>query len=187
MARVPYLSRDDLPPDKRNLYDRVASTRGHVARPFAALFNSPDVANSVAAVGEQLRSASSPVPPDVREIVTLTTARELGSQYVWTHHVRLAREAAVRDEVIDVIREGTPPRRLLPKEGVFVQLARELLGEKRVRDTTYSAIEHLMGPQGTIDLIVTIGYYALLCYGSSALGVELEEGVEPLLPEPADA
>ena len=52
------MTRDDLPSDKRVLYDQVAAHRGHVARPFAALLNSPDVASRVAMVGEQLRYVS---------------------------------------------------------------------------------------------------------------------------------
>ena len=181
MARVPYVSRDDLPSNKRDLYDQIASQRGHVARPFSTLLNSPEVAARVAAVGEQLRYTSSTVPPEVREIVTLTTARELDNQYVWTHHVASARELGVREQVIEVIRDGTPPRGLLPKEGVFVQFTRELLNDRSVLDSTFGAVEHLLGSQGTTDLVVTIGYYALLCYTIAALGVELEEGVEPLL------
>ena len=182
MTRVPYLTRDDLPSDKRELFDQVAAHRGHVARPFAALLNSPDVASRVAMIGEQLRYVSPNISPEIREIVTLTTARVLNCQYVWTHHCESARNAGVREEVVEAIREGDPPRRLLPKEGVFVQFTQELLEDKRVRDATYSAVEHLLGQQGAVELIVTIGYYSMLCLAINALEIELEDGVEPLLP-----
>ena len=182
MPRVPFMTRDDLPPSKQELYDRIAANRGHVARPFAALLNSPDTAASVATLGDQLRYASTTIPPDVREIITLTTARALNCQYVWTHHCDSAKEAGVRDEVVEAIKDGGPPRRLLPKESVFLQFTRALLEDKRVRDATYSAVEHLLGQQGTVDLIVTIGYYAMLCLAVNAMEVGLEEGVVPLLP-----
>ena len=108
MTRVPYLTRDDLPSDKRDLYDQVAAHRGHVARPFAALLNSPEVASRVAMIGEQLRYVSTTLSSDAREIVTLTTARILKCQYVWTHHCDSARQAGVREEVVEAIREGGP-------------------------------------------------------------------------------
>jgi len=187
MVRVPYVSRDDLPPNKRHVYDEIGSRRGHVARPFAVLLNSPDLAQRVAAVGEHLIYSTSTITPEVREIATLATARQLDCQYVWSRHVPLAREAGVREEVIDVIRDGAPPRRLLPKEGVFVQLTRELLGDRRIREATFSAVEHLLGPQGTTDLVVLVGYYALICYTVAAFEIELEEGVPALLPESADS
>ncbi len=182
MSRVPYLTRDDLPPDKRDLYDQIAAHRGHVARPFEALLNSPDVASRVAMIGEQLRYVSPTISSDVREIVTLTTARILKCQYVWTHHCDSARQAGVREEVVEAIRDGASPRRLLPKEGVFVQFTLELLEDKRVRDATYSAIEHLLGRQGAVELIVLVGYYSMLCLAINALEIDLEEGVAPLLP-----
>jgi 4-carboxymuconolactone decarboxylase len=150
--------------------------------PFAALLNSPDAASRVAMLGDQLRYVSPTISPDVREIITLTTARVLKCQYVWTHHCDSAKEAGVRDEVVEAIREGGPPRRLLPKKSVFLQFTRELLEDKRVRDTTYGAVEHLLGQQGIVDLIVTIGYYAMLCLAVNALEIDLEEGIAPLLP-----
>ncbi len=175
MPRMPYLSREDLPLDKRPIYDQIASRRGHIPLPLAVLLHSPEAASRVATVGEYLRYESSSLPPEVREIATLATAHQLACKYVWGQHVRLAREAGVRAEAIKLIEEGAPPRRLLPKEGVFVQYTRELLGDKRVTDATHTAVEHLLGRQGTIDLVVTIGYYALLCYVSAALEVEPEE------------
>ncbi len=175
MVRVPYLSREDLPPEKRTIYDQIIGRRGRLPRPFAVLLHSPEVTGRVAAVGEYLRYDSPALPAEVREIATLATARHLGCEYVWGQHVRLAKEAGVREEAIKLIGDGAPPRRLLPKEGVFVQYTRELLDDRSVSDATHSAVEHLLGRQGTIDLVVTIGYYALLCYVSAALEVEPED------------
>ena len=115
MPRVPFLTREDLTPDKQELYDQIATYREHVARPFAALLNSPDVASGVAMLGEQLQYVAPTISPDVREIITLTTASTLKCQYVWTHHCNSAKQAGVREEVVEAIREGGPPRRLLPK------------------------------------------------------------------------
>jgi len=181
MARIPYLTKKDLPTDKQELYDQIGMHRGHVARPFTALLNSPEAASRLAMLGEQLQYVSPTISPDVREIITLTTAKALECQYIWTHHCNAAKEAGVRDEVVEAIHQGGPPRRLLPKESVFIQFARELLDDKRIRDATYSAVEHLLGQQGTVDLIMTIGYYAMLCLSINALELELEEGVAALL------
>ena len=55
MTRVPLINKQDLPQEKQHLYESISSSRGHVARPFEALLNSPDVASKVAMLGEQLR------------------------------------------------------------------------------------------------------------------------------------
>jgi len=181
MPRVPLITKEDLPQDKHSLYDQMAAYRGHVASPFAALLNSPDVASSVALVGEQLRYISPSIVPEVREIITLTTAKALQCQYIWTHHCHSAMQAGVRDEVVEAIRQGGRPRGLLPKESVFIQFTQELLEDKQVRDATYGAVEHLLGEQAVVDLVVTIGYYTMLCLAINALQVNLEEGIAPTL------
>ena len=55
MARVPYVSREDLPADKRGIYDHIVETRGKPANVFLALLNGPDAAEAVAALGEFVR------------------------------------------------------------------------------------------------------------------------------------
>ena len=70
MPRVPLINKDDLPKDKQDLYDQIAQHRGSVARPFAALLNSPDVASKISMLGEQLRYVSPTIQPDIREIRT---------------------------------------------------------------------------------------------------------------------
>ena len=182
MARVPLLNREDLQANKKEFFDQIAALRGHVARPFSALLNSPDIAASVARVGDLLRYTSPTIPEDIREIITLTTAKAFDCQYVWTHHVGSAKQSGITEEVIEVIRDEPTPRKLLPKQAVFVQFTRELIERKKVRDSTYSAVDHLLGQAGTIDLIVTIGYYSMLCIAINALEIELEEDVSPLSP-----
>lgn len=181
MARVPYVSREDLAPDIRHIYDQIAQERGQVADHFKALLNSPVVAARIAAVGEYIRFQSR-LDPVVRELATLTVARELNSQYVWTHHEPLARSAGVQESVIQAIKERRAPKGLLPREAVFVQYTQELLRNRRVGDATFQGVAHLLGTTGTTDLTVTIGYYAMLAYFQAAFEVELEPGLTPLLP-----
>lgn len=180
MARVPYLSREELPASQREVYDRIGQARGGVARIFRALLNSPDLAGRVAAVGEYVRFRAE-IDPAARETTILSVAREMNCQYEFTHHVPLARRAGVRDLVIEGIRDGTT-RGMIPKEMVFVDYAKQVL-RGRANDATFAAIEHLLGRQGAVDLTMTIGYYAMLAHTMMALGVELEEDLEPLLPQ----
>ena len=174
MARVPYLDRADLPEDQRHVFDRIAGSRGSVGNVFRAMLNSPGATEVVAAVGEYVRYRST-LDPIVREIAVLSTAREHDNDYEWAHHESLARDAGVRDEVIEAIRSGRAPMGLPAKEGVFAQAARELVRDGTLSDRTYQAVEHLLGRQGTVELVVTVGYYTMLSRVMTALCVELEE------------
>jgi hypothetical protein len=63
------------------------------------------------------------------------------------------------------------------KDGIFAQAAKELVNDGALADRTYQAVDHLLGPQGTVDLIVLIGYYAMLSTALNALGIEMEPGL----------
>ena len=69
------------------------------------------------------------------------------------------------------------------KEGVYTQAAKELVTDGELTERTFQAVLHLLGPKGTVDLVVLIGYYAMLGRTLAALGVELEEHLSPGLPE----
>ena len=96
MARLPYISREDLTEDKTHIYDRIAETRkGDIQakgmpRIFQLLLNNPEAAAPVAALGEYIRFSSN-LDPVVREIAILSTAREMSSQKKWQIMVMLTR------------------------------------------------------------------------------------------------
>ena len=175
MARIPYVSREDLAEDKRHVYDGISGSRGSVLHVFQALLNSPEAAEVVAGVGEYIRYKS-PIEPAIRETAILSVAKELNNGYEWTQHEPVARDVGVRDQVIEAIRTGRAPMGLPAKEGVYVQAAKELVRDGTLTDRTFQAILHLLGASQTVDLVVLVGYYCLLGGVISSLGVELEEG-----------
>ena len=186
MARVPLKSREDLSAEQQQVYDDVAASRGSVPNLFRALLNSPSATKAVSGLGAYLRYESR-LDPMVREIVVLTTARELNCDYEWAQHEPEARRAGVRDEVIESIRSGRAPMGIPAKEGVFAQAAKELVRNVTLSERTFQAIEHLLGPQQTVDLIVLVGHYSMLARVLLALDVELDAGLpRPQLAGPAE-
>lgn len=178
MARVGYVKRDQMPADKLDIYDRIASSRGSVQNVFAALLNSPDAAQVVTAVGEYLRYRC-PLDPTIRETSILAAAKEMGSRYEWAQHEPVAREAGVREEVIEAIRDGRAPMGLPAKEGVFAQGAKELVRDGTLSTKTFDAIEHLIGTTMTVDFIVLVGYYSMVARVIAALDVEFDDWLKP--------
>ena len=111
----------------------------------------------------------------MREITILSTANEMGNEYEWSQHEKVAREVGVSDETIEAIRSGRAPIGMLPKEGVYVQAAREIVVDGTLSESTFQAIEHLLGPALTVDLVVLVGYYSMIARVINSLCVELEE------------
>lgn len=182
MAKLPYVSRDDLPEDKRHVYDRIAETRGSVDHIFRLLLNSPDAAEVVTSVGEYIRYRS-PLEPAIREIAILSVARELDCEYEWAQHEPIARRDGVSDSTIESIRNGRAPMGVPAKEGVYVQGVRELVRKGTLSDATYKAIEHLIGPVLTLDFLILVGYYSMLARIMATFEIDLDEGLEANLPD----
>ena len=63
MARVPEVSREDLPPEHRHIYDEIERSRGYVGGPFKVLLNSPEPAGRAAHLGAYVRFESTLPPP----------------------------------------------------------------------------------------------------------------------------
>ena len=162
MARLPeVLDRNALPEDKREAYDYLERTRGNVRLPFSVLLNAPEVAQRVAHVGTYVRWECS-LPKQVVEIATLTAAREFDCGHEWAAHTRLAKEAGVSDQVIDVIGEKREPEGLPDEEAFVIRFGRQLLREHRVPDETFEEAKRRFGQQGVLDLTCAVGYYAML-------------------------
>lgn len=172
MARVPFVTREDLPESQRYIYDRIGGTRGiKTIGPFEALLNSPEATSRVTAVGEYLRFQSE-LPSNVRELVTLTVANEIGSDIEWNSHERLARIAGVSDASISAVQRGTAPAGLSSEEANVVGYTLELLRVHRVKDETFNAVLKQLGTKNLVDLTLLVGYYIQLSLTFSALGLK---------------
>ena len=182
MPRVPVVSREDLKEEHRPIYDEILGSRSEVSGPFSVLLNSPELARRVAHLGAYIRFESV-LPPEVRELVILTTAREWNCQYEWTYHEPEARKAGVRDEAIFSIRDRKAPAGLNDDEAVVVNYILETIRGHKVSDETFRKAVERFGPQGATDLTATTGYYAMLAGALNGFEVEVDPGATPLLPD----
>ena len=181
MARLPEVTREQLPQNQQHIYDEIAGSRGSVRGPFAMLMHSPEMAGRAAHLGAYLRFETS-LEKSVLELVTLTVAREWDCQYEWTAHEPQAREAGVREEAIAAIKERKAPHGLSDDEAVLVGYAQELVRDHRVSEATFAAARERLGHQGLVDLTATVGYYSLIASVLNAFEIQPAAGVTPLLP-----
>lgn len=178
MARIPLIARaDELPAAHRDVWTRIAQSRGNVAGPFTALLHSPVLAGRTADLGAYVRFEST-LPPDVREIVILSVARIFDCRFEWAYHVPEARKAGVTAETIAAIRARRAPAG--QDEATIVRYVGQLLVTHRADDATVAALRERLGLQGVVELTATIGYYAMLACTLNAFDVRPEPGQEEL-------
>ena len=180
MTRIPQITdRDDVPPDKRHIFDEILESRGRLSGPFPSLLNSPEVAGRVAHLGAYVRFESALSPQD-RELAIITAAREFDCAYVWSAHAAMARQAGVREEAIAVIGNRSALDSLSDDEGLVVQYGRELLRDHKVTDATFESAKARYGDQGITELTTAIGYYGMLSCVVNAFGLEPGPDATPL-------
>lgn len=181
MARLLNLiDRDEVPAELHEAYDRVAALRnGAVSGPYGILLHSPELAERAAALGQFVRW-NSDLTPAQRETAIITAARHWDAELMWGAHVRLGREAGVRDEVIAAVGSRGALDGLEAGEAAIVRYVRELLETNRVQPATFEALRELVGDRGIVDLTGLVGYYATVGFTLNAFEVEPPPGAESL-------
>lgn len=181
MTRLPnMLDRDAIAPDLVDAYDRVASFRnGAVSGPYGILLHSPELAERAAAFGQFVRW-NSDLSPAQRETAIITAARNWDAELMWGSHVRLAREAGVREEVIAAVGTRADLDGLDQGEAAIVRYVREMLEGNRASDATFEAPRSIVGDRGIVDLTGLVGYYATVALTLNAFEVPPPAGVDPL-------
>ena len=175
MTRVPYANRETMDAAGQAIWDEIETSRGGVARNYAALLNNPQAAGSMAHLGGYARYETS-LDHRVKALAVLTAAREAHGHYVWTVNQPAARAAGLSEEIISAIREYRAPAGFDAADAAVVQFVLELLRQHRVSDKTFAAMQEVLGDSGVVDLLVVTGYYHTLAHCLQALEVDLPEG-----------
>ena len=172
------------PPQQTLVNDLLAGKRTSLSGPFNVFLRSPEVCNLAQKLGEHVRFRSS-LSPRLNEMAILVTAQWWASQYEWYAHQPLALKAGLRPEIVDALRGGTRPAKMQPDETAVYEFSTELRERRRVSDKTFQSAVKLLGEQGVMDLMATMGYYDLV---SMALNVDrypLPDGAPLPFREPA--
>ena len=169
MPRLDITPETQVPPEVRPRYAQVTAVQSGLAATFRALFVNPQVANGLAGLDELVGQCD--LEPWITYTVALAVAHEQDSANLWNAFEPLASEAGVRDAVVDAIAAGTAPRGLLPKEGIWVHFALEVIRNK-VRDSTWQAVTHLVGDAGAVSLAFTACYYEMMGRLNSSFGLD---------------
>ena len=173
MARIPLVTRDDVPAGEKSAYDEFMKGRGNRPNvgPYSLLLHMPEMAQRLEALRTYIRGETS-LPQKLQELVMITVAREMDCAFIWYAHAAAARQAGVRDDIVDNIREQRELTNLDPDELTVVHFTRELLQNRKVSQPTFDAAMTRFGQRGMMTLTNLIACYAVLAYNMNTYEVE---------------
>ena len=184
MARLPLATRDSVPEAQRATFDEMLRELGAVPRygPGSVMVHVPQAHQWATGLNHYLRDASS-LPTKIQELAMLVTARELDCQHIWNAHAASARQAGVRHEIVDALRERQELPALAADEAAVVHYGREFFRTHRVSRGAFQAALEQFGRQGVVELSLVMGNYSLLALLINAFDTDLPpDRTEPLLP-----
>jgi 4-carboxymuconolactone decarboxylase len=176
--RFPKLTPDQLTPAQREVAAEItAGPRGEVRGPFIALIHNPELASKVQRLGEHLRWKGK-LPPKLKELAVLVTARRWTCQHEWVMHSKLALEGGLGAGIVDDIRHGREPKGMLDEEKAVYNFCRELHATGRAGDAAFTDIQRRYGLDGALELIALNGYYSLMAMVLNTAGLPLPGNAE---------
>jgi 4-carboxymuconolactone decarboxylase len=173
MARIPLATRDQVAAHETPAFDAIMLSRANRPNigPYSLLLHMPEMARRLEALRTYLRDEDS-LPQRLQELVMISVAREMNCAFIWYAHAAAARQAGVRDDIVDGIREKGALANLDPEEQTVVDFTRELLRDRTVSRPTFDAATARLGQRGTMTLTNLIACYAVLAYNMNAYDLE---------------
>jgi len=119
------------------------------------------------------------LPPAIRTLVWLITAREFDCGYAWQDSVNHARTAGLPQPLINAILRGNATPAATDEQAAAIAFCHELMrSNHHVCDATYDAAIRHFGVPATIQIAATLGYVAMMSCVANAF---------ELPPEPDDS
>ena len=173
MARIPLVTRDQVAATEQPAYDAfMASRQGRPnIGPYSLLLHMPEMAQRLEALRTYIRDEAS-LPQRLQELVMISVAAEMGCAFIWYAHAAAARQAGLRGDIVDNIRDKRPLVNLDADEQTVIDFTRELLQHRKVSRPTFDAATARFGQRGAMTLTNLVACYAVLAYNMNTYELE---------------
>ena len=161
MARIPYAPATNAGSD-------------HPLNLFRMLAHSPPVLSGFTKLGGALLQDAT-LDPRLRELAIVRVGLLAGASYEVGKHTAIARAVGVSDGGARLRFESGESRDALGDAArAVVELTDELFGGVRASDAAMDRVRRHLDDRQLVELVVTIGYYGLVCRVLETLGVDHE-------------
>jgi 4-carboxymuconolactone decarboxylase len=109
-----------------------------------------------------------------QELVILRMAVHYRCNYVWKHHVPVAVEFGVTEELLAAVREVPLPARFSAREEALLILTDDLVNERDIRDEVFEKYRGQLRDSELVDLISLVSQYVFFSLFNNALRIRVE-------------
>jgi 4-carboxymuconolactone decarboxylase len=174
--RLPLLKPENAPERAKRTYDSaMANFAGAQPRGPSMRLHASPVTNL---------QMQSPVGLGLAQVAILITGREHDQPYEWSLHELQALSVSLDPTVIDVIRREQPISKPGDKEGVIIQVGREIFRTHKLGSDTYSHALGVLGNTNLVDVVSLMADYAGVCATLTAFNQQMPPGFKQFLPLP---
>ena len=182
LSRLPPVERSQLDDEGKRIWDTITSngTVPMSAPPRIAMY-SPKAAELNNTLNRQMRATVN--GPRFFELAALIAAREFDQQYEWSAHEPTGLQAGLPQSVIDVVKYNRGLNGLPDKDANVIRLGRAVFRDHRVAPDVWAKTVELFGRRGAVELIITMGEYAMTAVILTAVDQQLPPDRKALLPK----
>ncbi|MBF6560601.1 MAG: carboxymuconolactone decarboxylase family protein [Candidatus Binataceae bacterium] len=175
-ARLPYLTRNDLPEADREIFDRFVKERGvepgHIHRTVA---NAPNLLRRFLGLANELRNGTA-LDPKLRELALMTVGRIANAEYEFVHHWNIALKVGVKHEQLERLAAFENAPVFSDQERAVMRYAAEVTTNIKVGDATFDALRGFLDNRKITELAMNVAFYNMVVRILVPFGVELEAG-----------
>jgi alkylhydroperoxidase family enzyme len=175
-ARVPYVTRNDLPEADREIFDQFIKERGsepgHIHR---AVANAPNLLRRFLGLANELRNGTQ-LDPKLRELALMTVGRLTNAEYEFTHHWNISLKAGIKREQLEQLASFETAPVFNDQERAVMRYAAEATTSIKVSDATFNALRSFLDTRRITELVMNVAFYNAVVRVLVPLGVELEPG-----------
>ena len=139
---------------------------------YRMIMHTPAIAPSFLSISDALRHQTS-LPGNWREIAILRVGHRYTAPYEVHHHERLARSVGLSESAIEATKAQVSDA-LSANEQLIVRLTDELLDDHVLSSASRERALAVLTTNQLADLVLTVGFYQLVCNFLNTFGVPIE-------------
>jgi 4-carboxymuconolactone decarboxylase len=143
---------------------------------FRTLAHHPDLLRGWLGFGAHVLMGST-LDARIRELAILRTGWRCRCEYEFGHHTTIGAEAGITDAELRRVTEGPEADGWTEAERAVLAAVDELVDDHTLSDATWAQVSSSLDTRQLLDLIFTVGQYALVSMALNSCRVAREDGV----------